>query len=86
MTTIYDLKTDYRDLSDEDKITLVKEIRQRRLETKPARTATAKKRREKKVKNLSAIERMSVEELDLLIKKLEDSRGKARHRPERSEE
>ena len=72
MATIADLKTPWGSLDKEKKLEVVKEVRRSRLQIKAPKTKTDKKRRETKSSNLKAIESMSTEQLDILLKRLEE--------------
>jgi len=74
MATIADLKTPWASLSFDEKMEIIKGVRRNRLQIKPPRTKTEKKRREVKSSQLKTIESMSNEQLDILLKKLEEKR------------
>ena len=74
MATIADLKTPWGSLSSEEKMEIIKGVRRNRLQIKPPRTKTEKKRREIKSSQLKALNSMSDEQLDILLKRLEEGR------------
>ena len=74
MATIADLKTPWNSLSSEEKMEIIKGVRRNRLQIKPPRTKTEKKRREVKSSQLKALNSMSDEQLDILLKRLEEGR------------
>ena len=74
MATIADLKTPWGSLSSEEKMEIIKGVRRIRLQIKPPRTKTEKKRREVKSSQLKALNSMSDEQLDILLKRLEEKR------------
>ena len=74
MATLSSLKPLWPTLTDDERVAIVKAVRIRRLETKPPKTKAVKERREEKSSTLRTLENMSAEELDILIKKMEEKK------------
>lgn len=75
MTALSDLKTPWASLLSEEKAAIIKKVRGSRLQIKAPKTKVDKKRREAKSSHLKTLDSMSGDELDILIKRLEERKG-----------